>query len=85
MKLDNNIIEWHNPKTKLPKKDSFGGYSVRVLTLLRDNGMTGGVNRYVFNIYDYILEEWEIKGVIAWTYLKEYNYLQDYHIDEDED
>jgi|Laugrespbdmm15sn_2_1035079.scaffolds.fasta_scaffold22255_3 hypothetical protein len=82
MKLDNNIIEWNNPKIIKPKQDSFGGYSINVLTLLQDNGKTGGINRYVFNTYDYVLEEWQVKGVIAWTYLKEYKHLQDYHIDD---
>ena len=81
MKLDNNIIEWNNPKSKKPRKSAFSEYSDTVLTLLRDNGITGGRNKYVFNTYDYVLNEWEIKGVIAWSYLKEYKHLQDYHID----
>ena len=83
MKLDNNLIFWNNPKNTLPKPcDGYGyGLSVQVLTLLEDNGKTGGINRYVFNIYDYVLDEWQIKEVISWSYLKEYKHLKNYHID----
>lgn len=85
MKLDNNIINWINPKKTLPKiSNGYGhGLSEHVLTLLADNGKTGGINRYVFNFYDYVLQEWNVKEVIAWTYIKTYKHLQDYHIDED--
>ena len=84
MKLDNNIIEWNNPKITMPRQNSGYGYglTVEVLTLLQDVGKTKGLNRYVMNFYDLVLEEWNIKNVIAWTYLKEYTHLQDYHIDD---